>query len=454
MEGDNWKTGKPLVEEGFATEMMDAEIDNSTLRRELRYRNGMTTRWEHEGLVCDVRAQIMGRLAQARKQRAGIGGELIHQTAAELSYKTIVPRDAEGNVRKWAVYKAFAAEHDVRLFKDLVEITYVSPGKLLFQPRTMEYPELAFSQSISDLLRVSHGMEDPHHSFRIDQEDEHGKVVHGLSFTEQPVPMGNSMEEMEANIEALLGAPTGSVWATPHPALTHMRPLWAGKRRWTQTRKKYKAIIGRTRSHKAAQEQELTRVKGDLKHKELNYALKQLPWKNAHRLHGVTAYLKQNIVKMKAWRLRLWRGKEHKYRCAGTSCRHGSEGGQEHLVWECPDSQAVGAEWLDAWGMPLVRKGENGYQEQLTAIFSLTLTRVPSWLLEWGELHKINRGEVIYDVAAEVWAMGCAAIITALWRWKVAEVHPDRTSCEILVGAISSLKAALRDTVRQYMAWL
>ncbi|KAG3077330.1 hypothetical protein PC121_g7433 [Phytophthora cactorum] len=317
MEGDNWKTGKPLVEEGFATEMMDAEIDNSTLRRELRYRNGMTTRWEHEGLVCDVRAQIMGRLAQARKQRAGIGGELIHQTAAELSYKTIVPRDAEGNVRKWAVYKAFAAEHDVRLFKDLVEITYVSPGKLLFQPRTMEVPMES---------KVSHGMEDPHHSFRIDQEDEHGKVVHGLSFTEQPVPMGNSMEEMEANIEALLGAPTGSVWATPHPALTHMRPLWAGKRRWTQTRKKYKAIIGRTRSHKAAQEQELTRVKGDLKHKELNYALKQLPWKNAHRLHGVTAYLKQNIVKMKAWRLRLWRGKEHKYRCAGTSCRHGSEG--------------------------------------------------------------------------------------------------------------------------------
>ncbi|KAG3075091.1 hypothetical protein PI124_g20463 [Phytophthora idaei] len=325
MEGDNWKTGKPLVEEGFAPEMMDGDIDNITLRRELRDRNGMTTRWEHEGLVCDLGAQIMERLAQARKQRAGIGDELIHQTVAELSYKTIVPRHAEGNVRKWAVYKAFAAEYDVRLIKDLVEITYVSPGKLLFQSRTMEvpmesksahlfrelslsmlaqYPELAFSQSISDLLRVSHGMEDPHHSFRIDQEDEHGKVVHGLSFTEQPVPMGNSMEEMEANIEALLGAPTESVWATPHPASTHMSRLWVGKRRWTQTRKKYKAIIGRTRSRRAAQEQELTRVKGDLKHKELNYALEQLPWKNVHRLHGVTAYLKQNIVKMKASRLR------------------------------------------------------------------------------------------------------------------------------------------------------
>ncbi|KAG1706346.1 hypothetical protein DVH05_001493 [Phytophthora capsici] len=46
--------------------------------------------------------------------------------------------------------------------------------------------------------------------------------------------------------------------------------------------------------------------------------------------------------------------------------------------------------------------------------------------------------------------MGCAATITAIWRWKVAEVHPDGIDSGQLEDAVNRLKASLQDTILRY----
>ncbi|OWZ11877.1 reverse transcriptase [Phytophthora megakarya] len=121
------------------------------------------------------------------------------------------------------------------------------------------------------------------------------------------------------------------MWITPHPLLTKVRALWAGQRRWTQSRRRYKRLI-KTRLQKEAEQVKISIAdKWKSSHEVLAAALESLPWKRIHEMEGVTAYQSQNILRLKLNRLRLWTGKDRGLGCSATSCAQRSAGGGQHI---------------------------------------------------------------------------------------------------------------------------
>ncbi|KAG1704887.1 hypothetical protein DVH05_004915 [Phytophthora capsici] len=57
--------------------------------------------------------------------------------------------------------------------------------------------------------------------------------------------------------------------------------------------------------------------------------------------------------------------------------------------------------------------------------FSLTLTKLPEWLSEWGERADGVHWEVMDAVAADLWTLGCVVTMTAIWRWNVNRKYPE-----------------------------
>nr|CAI72276.1 hypothetical protein PI35.0270c [Phytophthora infestans] len=471
-----WTTGTPMVETVFAPEKIDLENEEAaSLRKEMKHAMGLKTRWEQTGLVCHVESRLLGRMTIAKQRREKARGEMIRQAVQELHYKQLIPRDLRGTEQKWTAYKKLLDGHKVQSLKDILTISYIGYGKVLLEPKTVEMPmesrqahmlrelgpsllaqlpELVFKPADDNKLRVKYDIEDPHHQFWMELSTAGARVHHGWAFKEQEVKTGGSNEEIGANIAALLKTQKEAVWVAPHPALTHMRPVWAGKRRWCRTRKEYKGVIGKSSRSKVAKVQDLLNNKLAQENKALYRAIKQLKWKQVHRMHGVTPYQKQNVLRLKMGRLRLWRGKAEEYACAGARCANDTSQGQAHLVWECPDARAVWGKMLAMWEMPAPSGYADTDKESMQDIFALTLSKLPPWLIDWGNAQKEETWNEIHEVATAVWTMGCATMITALWRWKIAESFPDGNSRPTEAKEIQRTRARLQETLLRYKAGL
>ncbi|KAG1706307.1 hypothetical protein DVH05_001455 [Phytophthora capsici] len=471
-----WITGTPVVEKVFAPEEIDHENEEAaSLRKEMKHAMGLKTRWDQRGLVCHVDSRLLGRMTIAKQRREKARGEMIHHAIQDMHFKKLIPRDSRGTEKKWKAYKKLLDGHKVQSLKDILQISYIGHGKVLVEPQTVvmpmesrqahmfrelalsllaQFPELVFKPADDNKLCVNYALEGPHHRFWVEQSTREARVHHGWAFTEQEVKTGGSNEEIGANIATLLKTQKEAVWVTPHPALTHMRPVWAGKRRWCRTRKEYKSAIGESSRSKAAKEQYIMNDKLAQENKALSGAIEQLKWKQVHRMHGVTAYQKQNVIRMKMGRLRLWRGKTQGYACDGARCANESSQGQAHLLWECPDARAVWGKMMAMWELPYLSGDADTDMESMQDIFALTLSKLPQWLIDWGNAQKEDRWNELHEVAAAVWTMGCATMITALWRWKVSESYPDGNARPTETNELQRTRVRLQECLLRYRVGL
>ncbi|KAG2772778.1 hypothetical protein PC129_g19895 [Phytophthora cactorum] len=166
-------------------------------------------------------------------------------------------------------------------------------------------------------------------------------------------------------------------------------------------------------------------------------ALDTVTWKRLQTTEGLSQYQKQNMVRLKAWKLYLWRNADHGVSCAGDLCQDEKGGGQAHLVWECPDAQAFWVNWLRRWGLTEREVSDGGAASALGSIFSFRCQDLPTWLIEWGRSQEEAVWEVLFDVANEMWVRGCAATVTAIWRRNVERVHPEGAVPTTLDGAVA-----------------
>jgi hypothetical protein len=85
-------------------------------------------------------------------------------------------------------------------------------------------------------------------------------------------------------------------------------PTMGGRRRWAQTRAKYKKHINQTVAAAVMAARE--RIQGKLAAgaASIAAALNGVAWKKIYRMQGVTAYQTQNKHKLKVNRLRIWAG--------------------------------------------------------------------------------------------------------------------------------------------------
>ncbi|KAG1711360.1 hypothetical protein DVH05_008613 [Phytophthora capsici] len=465
-----------MVATVFAPEETDPDHKEEVeLRKEMKYEMGLTTRWDKRGLVCQIESRLLGLMTEAKKRREELRGELIHSAVLEQDYHQLRLRDARGEKQKWTSYRRRLDGHKVQKIKDIIRVENVGQGKVLMTPQTVElpmesrqahmfreialsllaqFPELISKPDEENKLRVKHKLDDQHHRFWVEQSTGEDKLYHGWAFEEQEVAKGGSIAATEANIAALLQTRKEAVWVAPHPALTHMRPLWTGKRRWSRARRDYKGVIAKRRKDRVVQAQELLTNKLANEHKELHRALTELTWKHVQRLHGVTSYQKQNIVRMKMGRLRLWNGTSQDYACVGARCAKSSAHGQAHLLWQCPDARAIWSAMLELWGMPALEGEAEHDKEAIQDIFALKLSKLPAWLIEWGNEQHDDRWNEMHEVAGAVWTMGCATMITALWRWKVAERYPDGNTRPEEVVEIQRTGERMKEVLLRYRAGL
>ncbi|KAF1777803.1 hypothetical protein GQ600_2855 [Phytophthora cactorum] len=172
------------------------------------------------------------------------------------------------------------------------------------------------------------------------------------------------------------------------------------------------------------QHERSVRDRAERRNEEIAKALKKLTWQQVQQMHGVTPYIKQNVLRMKLGKIRLWRDKQHGFHCPGERC--GS------------------AEGPNQWGT----------SSPINDIFSLTLTKPPTWLTEWGRDKEDEYWDYIHQVAAELWILGCAAVITAIWRWKVTKVHSNGYKPLTEAAMLQNTKGQLLEAYRRYQLGL
>jgi hypothetical protein len=200
------------------------------------------------------------------------------------------------------------------------------------------FPELIGKQPDGKILHVKHGGEDPHHVFEVGSSEPEG-ITHTWGSLTAEVEWRTHEEHIEAAVARSLKMEEASVIVMPHPQLMRMQPLWIGKRRWKQSRRKYKQLMNKQRDCDGALQGDKIEAAMAEDNADLAAALKKLTWKRIYRMEGVSAYQTQNIYKLKQNRLRMWAGQAEGFRCQASGCISGGEGGTAHMVWGCSEAR-------------------------------------------------------------------------------------------------------------------
>jgi hypothetical protein len=401
-----WATGRPWAElyfhERSGVEAMEEEEIAAT-RRVLRQSKGVTTTWTRQGLVIDYQGEARELIHKQKTQRKAKLSRLHMDTVQAIRLDRMWLGNAQGEPCAW---KHFGSSLRVTAGMTIGQITAIAEGidgSIVFEPKThvipmpsgathgfrevclnimANFPELVGTKAANNYLQVDHAMEDAHHECHA-EDDNGGKIVHTWGPKTQTVPWDIHKQTPAAAVANFLGVEVGSIMIPPHPSLTMMRPLWAGKRRWHQSRRQYKRLMNKKRDRIAVQTRKEIQAKMQADNGELATALGELTWERVYRMEGVSAYLTQNIAKLKLNRLRRWAGQEEGLRCQAETCALGNAGGAAHLVWQCPEARRFWNAYGEGWGYAQVDtlQAAEGLMRDL---FTFQLTKMPTWLVKWG----------------------------------------------------------------------
>ncbi|KAE9250696.1 hypothetical protein PF004_g2833 [Phytophthora fragariae] len=270
-----WGTGRSLVAKALApskatTQVMHGHVPR--LRRLMRFRNGMTTRWGQAGLVVQCAGVVQDALLTAQRERKKVLGGCRQWAVENTPWADLYPCDGQGVRKIWSTY-----------------------AKVLGTMTNMP---------LRSVLRIEQEA-----VISVDPEQE-GLLTIQTETNTQSVLWSPEKGNLQQEVAKALEVAPRALTITPHPWIQRVQTVWVGGRRWRYTRKRYKALISKANEALVRR----TKAKIDEGWKASNAAiaeaLEQLSWTRAHTMEGVTAYMTQNIVKLKLGRLRIWAGKE------------------------------------------------------------------------------------------------------------------------------------------------
>ncbi|GMF46368.1 unnamed protein product [Phytophthora fragariaefolia] len=385
------------------------------LRRLMRFRNGMTTRWGQAGLVIQCAGTVQDALLTAQRERRKLLGVCRQWAVENTPWADLYPCDGQGVRQKWSTYAKVLGTMTNKPLRSVLRIEQAAAG-LVFKPIGSElpleprvahlfrelciivlanYPELVTEWTTEATLFIHTGRAGAPKVISVDPEQE-----------------GRLTIQTETKTQSVLWSPEeGNLQQEVAKAL-----------------ERYKALISKANEALVRRTKERIDEGWKASNAAIAEALEQLSWTRVHTMEGVTAYMTQNIVKLKLGRLLIWAGKELGFRCARADCQSTEKGGIAHLIWECSEAQ-------NAWG--LVRrfwtqdKGRRGDMTDddtellVRDIFSFSLAEVPGWLRRWGEDNADVHSDDLKEVAGEMWALGCAVITTGIWRRNVDWIHME-----------------------------
>lgn len=472
-----WRTGSPWTGFLFAEPGVDGgydEVAAQEMRKALKRSSQVRLRWSAEGLTFQCEGAIADKMRHTKTVRQEVRGDFCQGALRSVPLRTLMLWDARGERCNWGAYKKLITKVADKCVGELLQVDYSFRGTVIFRPTgralpldsgvaslflemsyniVANFPEVMFKGGGEELVRVHHPLQDKHHIFELDQQDD-GTITHSWGPTATTFQCEPGRTSVQGAVAKILNVQPEQVWLSPHPRLSRITALWAGCRRWRQSRRRYKALIMKEGEAKVKAATSKIRNQWRKEHTGIAAALECLEWKTVHGLQGVSAYQSQNLVKLKAHRLRLWAGAELGFRCAAPGCRQSKTKGVIHLVWHCPDAAKYWECLLAGWGYNSSRQAgrnsNNNDGEIVNSIFQLRMKCLPTWLVQWGAKTQIEPWDVIGEVANAMWAIGCAVIVTGIWRWNVDRVHQEEGPRRTLSDAVSSVKRAVLEAYRRY----
>jgi hypothetical protein len=93
---------------------------------------------------------------------------------------------------------------------------------------------------------------------------------------------------------------------------------------------------------------------------------------------------------------------------------------------------------------------DRGRGSATEAIFGFRLKSMPHWLVEWGRKQENLHWEDLQKTADEMWAVGVAVMLTAIWRRNVNRLHPEGHKEKGIREAVMVGGAAVNEAYRRY----
>jgi ribonuclease HI len=467
-----WATGRPWAELHFHEQNAPPGDDTEEKRRiraMLRHSAGVTTRWTNEGLEVQCTGPAREALLRSKRQRREVAGECMVQAVHGRRLKQLWIATASGEEWKAAEVARWYTDAANTTVGQVMDIAGEESGIIRCRPVSVSmpmtsgdahrfrelclsilanFPELVGRQPETSTLLVDHELDDKHHTFEVEDMDD-GHIQHTWGAERKRVSWRPITERVTQAVADFLEVKETTVVVTPHPWLTRMWPMWVGSRRWTQTRKQYKRLINRRHEDDRSRARIKIQSKWREQHEGMAKALEGLEWSRIYRMAGVTSYQTQNIFKLKLNRLRLWAGDETGYKCQALQCGERHLGGPAHLAWACPEAQQFWRELRRQWASA-DQGGIAGSDGGVEEVFGFRLKNMPQWLVEWGQQQKMKQWEVLQKTADEMWAVGVAVMLTAIWRRNVDRLHPDDRKERGIAEAVRAGGAAVNEAYRRY----
>lgn len=90
--------------------------------------------------------------------------------------------------------------------------------------------------------------------------------------------------------------------------------------------------------------------------------------------------------------------------------------------------------------------------QALPYISSFRTRAMPSWVVEWGKDQDDETWDQMQEWTQEIWAVCCAATVTAIWLWNVSKINPDGQAETSAKRAAEQHFATLMAKMRTYGA--
>jgi hypothetical protein len=231
-------------------------------------------------------------------------------------------------------------------------------------------------------------------------------------------------------MQRLVGEATAVKYVHPHPRLARMVCLWAGRRSWKVSRKRYKEQLSARDRASGLMIRDKARGKWQSHSEAAANGLNAIRWSTLRRIVGLTPWGEQLLFRMKHHAVSAYNPVSAGFHCPHPECVRRDRVGLHHIFWPCPAAGRLRQLLIRRWRSAGLR-----IEDYEPAFFSLTLPEVPSGLLTaTGRIladsmddSSSKVGDSIELIAARCWRLGAALYFHSVWRWRVAffDSHND-----------------------------
>jgi hypothetical protein len=461
-----WGVGAAIVQAAYASPYSEEETRSIRKCAHALVKGYQEAHWENGTYVVDVRRHINNDVTH----RMTLGKTLRGAFCAEWLGLCSTTQDGWLLDRQGTTYLLSRAgiARGTRELKDLVQWTWHSQGKVLFQfvpgwesatapslrsfqrlcfALLYNYPQLLFRPASPTLLWPYNTGIQQHHEWHLTH-------THTLKHYDATLLTAKHQVETSSDLDTAASADVQSaerIRFHAHPATSRLVQVWGGERRWTASRRRYMCHITKRRAEQGQEARNRTAALPTCSKAlstPMQAGLSTLKWSRIQRLTGLNTYERQLLYRLKAGKLSLWNHRDSNVACPSAQCSATHIANSSHVFWECPEAEALWRPTLNSWqgiGLDLT-----GHAEQ--AIFGFRLLDAPkmAWKLMTEvaknvQLHEQHQ-DLVFPMAEVLWQYYCGSTITNIWRFRNLLMNEDAPSrAAFLAGCQARLRSGLNN---------